>query len=533
MNVIPDSILTLCNNVPIDNTYKHTIYFGSKSSQQSYFAGKKKYSFTDYSYIREHQTIRVPLKADLLFDCNYMMYQNTSFGTKWFYAFITNVEYVNNECSEVTFEIDVMQTWLINTDYTIKPSFVEREHVSDDRIGFNLIEEGLETGEYIIYDTQESVGTTNGTDEIDMFGIGYIIAVSDNSPTGSTTQIGGLHNRVYSGLEYWFFDNNTADDMKNFIMNYITAGKSNAIIFIACIPKFCCTAEPGTKVGMLDEQGYFKVEINQPPSIDGYQPKNNKLFTYPYNLLFVTNNQGTGTPYRYELFGKIGTELSVKFMIGGIIGPNPVIMAYPLNYKIGEQQINQDKDIINPDYALSIQGYPLCSWTDDLYKAWLVQNGTYTAINIGASAISAIGGAISGNPLVTAGGVLGVINQIQQVYKASLQPDAAKGNVNSSSINIFMGYQQFYFQKMQIRQEYAKKIDDFFSYYGYKVNAFKVPNINTRPHWNYVKTIDICITGSVPANDMKKIQKIYDDGITIWKNGSEVGNYNLDNKIGG
>ena len=65
--------------------------------------------------------------------------------------------------------------------------------------------------------------------------------------------------------------------------------------------------------------------------------------------------------------------------------------------------------------------------------------------------------------------------------------------------------------------------------YGYKVNSLKGPNINTRPNWNYIKTIGCVATGSVPSDDRKKIKKIFDNGITFWKNGSYIGNYELDN----
>ena len=67
--------------------------------------------------------------------------------------------------------------------------------------------------------------------------------------------------------------------------------------------------------------------------------------------------------------------------------------------------------------------------------------------------------------------------------------------------------------------------------YGYKVNTIKVPEISSRPHWNYVKTVNSTLNGSAPADDMRKIQSIYDGGITFWKNGNEVGNYTLDNRI--
>ena len=77
--------------------------------------------------------------------------------------------------------------------------------------------------------------------------------------------------------------------------------------------------------------------------------------------------------------------------------------------------------------------------------------------------------------------------------------------------------------------------------FGYATNKVKTPNRNSRPHWNYVKTrgcvlhsgrvaADGTLTGGLPADDMAKINAIYDNGITFWKNGSEVGDYSLNNK---
>ena len=66
--------------------------------------------------------------------------------------------------------------------------------------------------------------------------------------------------------------------------------------------------------------------------------------------------------------------------------------------------------------------------------------------------------------------------------------------------------------------------------FGYATNRVKVPNRNSRPHWNYVKTIGCVVVGSVPADDMNSICSIYNNGITFWKKGTEVGNYSLDNR---
>ena len=115
MYIEPQTNVKLLRNVPLDNTYEHTIYFGDAGSQTSYFSGLTKYNLTNYTYQRVNSNqMRVAKKADDLYDCNYLMFQNTAFGSKWFYAFVTGVEYVNNETSTITYEIDVMQTWFFD-----------------------------------------------------------------------------------------------------------------------------------------------------------------------------------------------------------------------------------------------------------------------------------------------------------------------------------------------------------------------------------------------------------------------------------
>lgn len=42
------------------------------------------------------------------------MIQNENFGHKWWFAFITGVEYVNNVTCDIFFEIDVMQSFYFN-----------------------------------------------------------------------------------------------------------------------------------------------------------------------------------------------------------------------------------------------------------------------------------------------------------------------------------------------------------------------------------------------------------------------------------
>lgn len=161
MYVEPSTNIIILKDVPLDNSYEHTLYFVDVGSQVDYFTSKAKFSLTNQTYQRVNRGYaRVQKTADELYDCNYMMFQNSSFGNKWFYAFITSVEYVNNVTSEIQFEIDVMQTWFF--DYELEMTYVEREHSLEDKIGENLAPEPVDLGNIICTDiyTPDNVFTS-------------------------------------------------------------------------------------------------------------------------------------------------------------------------------------------------------------------------------------------------------------------------------------------------------------------------------------------------------------------------------------
>ena len=151
MYIEPNTNIRILKDVPLDTTYDHTIYFSSATAQTNYFAGLTKYNLNNQTYQRvKRGYARVQRKAEDLYDCNYMMFQNSAYGNKWFYAFITSVEYVNNVTSEITFEIDDIQSWFF--DFTLDQCFVEREHTITDNIGEHIEPESVEMGEYVFND---------------------------------------------------------------------------------------------------------------------------------------------------------------------------------------------------------------------------------------------------------------------------------------------------------------------------------------------------------------------------------------------
>lgn len=493
MYIAPNSHIYILRNVRIDNTYANTIHFNSSTEQASYFQGLAKYSLNAYSYVRKDNAVRVEIRTENLYDCNYIMFQNTAFGSKWFYAFITNVEYINNETSSITFEIDVMQTWYF--DYTVNASFVEREHSSTDNPGDNLVPDNLELGEYVADDF-------DGTGHMGQYTYVAAATFDENMDNAVGQEYGG----IYSGLVYNTFAD--ADDLNTFIEDATNAGKSDGIVSIFAMP-----SDFVTKSNSVTHYNITKTKSLT--DIGGYTPKNKKLFTYPYNFLYVTNLSGMATAFPYEDF----STNDCRFSLIGDMSCNPQVFLTPLNYKGVSANYNE---------KMSMDGFPQCAYTTDSFKAWLAQSGASAGLTLvgGGAAV-----ALATGPIGVIAGLGAIASVVGQIYEHSIQPPQARG-AQSNSAAVAARIKDFAFMHTHIKPEFARIIDEYWNMYGYPTHRVKVPNISNRPHWNYVKTINVSITGSVPADDMTKIKSIYDNGVTFWRYGNEVGNYSLDNSIG-
>lgn len=507
-NIAPNSTIIILKNVPLNNTYQHTIDFPNASTQINYFRNLRKFILDRQSYVRVNSgSIKIEKCADDVYDCNYIMFQNTAYGTKWFYAFITSVEYISNETCRIDFELDVMQSWYF--DFLYQECFVEREHVMNDAIGANILPEPVELGEIVYSEVSRFMDITPGA----VSGKSCIVASTPSDEKIAGKSYGG----IYSGVEYKAFDMDVEGAVQS-INDYINevAITDPDILFRNIVAVFMCYSN--IKQGTYLENVSFTKRYH----LDGYVPRNNKLLTYPYNFLYVTNNTGCSNNYKYELF----SDSSCEFQLRGLLSCDPEYSITPLNYK-GVAACTFEK--------MSLKGFPQCTFPVDSYKAWLAQKGTDLATNTLSSAISgAAMGTMLGGPIGAlagaAGGLLtGLTTSAVQGTVAEAKPTEIRG-AESPGLSFYEGSLNFYGVHASIRSEIARSIDDFFDMYGYRVDRVKVPNYNGRPHWNYVKTRNCTITGSVPAPDMQKICAITNNGITFWRNGSEVGNYSLSNK---
>ena len=148
-------------------------------------------------------------------------------------------------------------------------------------------------------------------------------------------------------------------------------------------------------------------------------------------------------------------------------------------------------------------------------------------------ALGIAGSAATGNIVGAASGTLSTATAIgqsvAQIYQASIQPPQAHGN--SGAGNALFSVNGYTINRIikHIREEYAKIIDTYFEQFGDKVNQLEVPQLRTRPQWNYIKTISCNIQGNINVTDIEEIKSYFNNGITFWHNPANVGNYSLNN----
>lgn len=577
MYIAPNSEIRILTGVPLDNTYEHTIAWpltaNIREVQAKWFKGKTKFVKDGIAWRAlnfEHQYyqrvgrgyIKLNTKPENLYDCNYLMFQNTAFGDKWFYAFILGVEYINNDCVQINYEIDVMQTWLRGPglDYQIEECYVEREHSLTDKLFEHLVPEEVELGgDYV----------NNSVSMHQIIPNKICILTSESKDAGGEWKpaANGFSCMVYGAIDIHIFgtDFTELDRCQKFMESYYGDNKQESIISMFMISSEMAAkitdhsqSVPGMdiyKVSALEEDVYvsgkpteFGITLGGENST--WKPKNKKLYSYPYYRILATNNAGKETEYKWELFD---AEHRGNFKCITTVAWKPCSMIVPVGYKgmsnprapiWSDGTTTLYTQVYNIIDGLTFDEYPVCAWSGDAFKAFWAQNlgpDVYAALSgmVTGAGTGAMMGAYFGPYGMAAGAVAGAITgaaggctQIgQDVYKSRRLANKSFGDIKSANILPGVNQMGFVFYKQSYRLEILKLIDDYFEKYGYAVRSAKVPNYRARTHWTFVKTIGCNINAKLNNEDSKKICSIFDKGFTYWNNPDEVGDYSLNNRV--
>lgn len=534
---IPSTNIQLFGNLNLSPNYENSLYFETTQAKDSYFDSiPKKAVFSSCSYQRENRNyIRVQSNIGAIYNAQYMRFQNPDFENKWWYAFITDVNYVNNVTTEIAYQLDYLMTWM--GDFKLNQCYVVRQHVRNDNIGANICDEGLPTGEYVVEKTYSTIKTGKN----DMYIV--IVYMPDS---GQGTYFGG----IYSGCALRVCSN--PNEANNFINDMIVNNKADSIVNI-----FMCPKEYFTSDSDVTQHVYA---FDKPyDDLNGYVPKNKKMFCYPYKFAEVDNMEGQTQRYLYEYFNTVPWDTSTgvwQLQVVGTVTANCELLLYPVNYKGGTGKTDFSTP---PMSSLGMSHFPLSSWGVDAYKAWVAQKNAYFPIEsrekIGNGVMAnAAGGFVSGGmsqinqggdfktamgvgALVgaTEGALSGLVNTANATYNNALynnntmpSADISKGE-QSTDVLSGSGQKTFAVYEKTLTRNYAIMIDNYFTMYGYAIKQVLTPSMNVREHFTYVQTIGCSVAGSLPAADAKIIESIFDNGCRFWKDYTKIGNYDLDN----
>lgn len=358
-----NTTIQLYKGMKLRPDYNDTFWFSDNTAQNAYFESfgtlnTTRFDFSNISYQRvKRGYLRLEYRNNLmdigeLYNVNYMRFKNESHLNKWYYAFVLDVEYINDHCVEIYYKIDVIQTWFFN--YTEQACFIEREIPMHDNYGENKVAENLDLGNYyeethLLDKTFEYciVITLANAKERDSHGnpmkddlTDGLDSLSAQVPDASALYYGRINmiGNTYSGLYYIILSTSINDYGVNnagLLQDVYTVinhqGKANAVLSVNLVPK--------TALNIKDADGniitnYFLKILNQGggegssvptrPQISektnftllkdvcdipnpvyhntryAYKPRNLKLNQYPFRYLCVSNRMGVQQEYYYE-----------------------------------------------------------------------------------------------------------------------------------------------------------------------------------------------------------------------------------------
>lgn len=507
----PETTIRFLSNTGIDDSNKPN--FTSNAAMTSWLIGKTKYTKTGLSYQRadEIQFTSVDLNYYDLLSCDAMMWQNAGTSDQWLVANITDLEWVNPNLTRVYFKVDAYCSFCGNITWTDSYCFVEREHVLNDWSGSNPNFDNMGVPESFDISPDSILSYTDVTFTPDTY-----IIISPYDENGEPNIKGDRSYGIYDGLNEII--TTSIEVVASYLNTLATADESklqNVVGIISVPSQFLNT-------------GFAETTEIAAPWTTLNTINNAKCFSSQFCNVSIESTLSSSVVYKPELM-EVGPTWQFSYM-GYRVGMSCGFRATPQNYS-GVRQVEI------PDLGMLVNAVPQGAFIGNAFAQYMSTNAISMAIRamsaIG-SAAGVVGGLATGGLSTAAMGLLGTAagqtggSLFQEWREARKNSAVIGGNANSSDTNLAVaaGGYGFYIRVYVPIQSKLNALDNFFDRYGYKVNRLKTPNINTRPCWNYVKTSEAHISGSIPYIYKQQLESLLNNGCTFWNVAArDIGDY--------
>lgn len=537
----PTTALRLLDT-PLESDYRNTLWFPNREAQTAFFLGKTIKTYENFQYIKKNNTIVVDGEVDLLYNCNYIMYQNNNFTNKWFYAFIDRIEWASNSSVRLYVSTDVIQTWFFDIKYY--DSYVDRCHSDTDVAGDNIVPEDFSVGNPGGY--QVAGSTDLAPDGIALFA---------TSTYAGESRTGSVNSGIYSGgqnLVDFHIDN---PGVGSILDSYVKNGTATAVIKLQQYPYKL-------------KNGPMVVSFSKyPSSISGYTPKNNKLLSSAFVTCFMSMyGQETDFNPVFITDSKVNIKVSADQTSG-------TISAFVENYSDGSiSTISMFASIPESGWSYNQykNDYNLHSGSNAMYvqrsvaqrTADYVSAGTNTAASVldtagsifrtgvslvGATGVPALGLSKALENIGSTARSFGEANQALTALNSfaggydSISQDLATisenynapatGGMSASNGYIATGKTVFSYGYKVLPRDIVERCDKFLTVYGYKQSEYRAINLHARASWTYIKTNGLNASGNFPDDDMNIIKRAFNNGIFFWVYTATYGNFGQNNAI--
>lgn len=519
----PTTILYFLANTGVDDYNKP--YFDNDGAMYGWMQGHTAHAKTGCSYQRgdERPYISVNINYYDLLDCDMVMWQNSDTDTKWLYANITGLEWVNPNLTRVYFKIDAFCSFCGSIDWNNSYSLVEREHVENDWNGSVPNWDNIGVAEPLSCDISRVTNFIDRTFECDNY-----IVVSPYDSSGQPRFNGGAYYGVYDGLQRTYFT--SASEVNSYLQGVADAdeAKLENIVGVYSIPSAFRQGQEGS------------VQLTAPWAATSLN--NAKCFCSQFCNITVEGMLGNPQSYAPELLEE-STSLTFNYMCryvgstgGVIVGPDRYANTmWPGNVDLGYviTDVPQGSFIGNA-FAQYMNVNGLNMMARALTTA-LAYAGTAAVVGatggaalpavVGSQALSMASGTMAGqNSAAALSGMAGITREYKMARKGSAM---IGGNSGGSTANLAAASDGYGFKIRAYMPPEAQiaAIDNFFDRYGYRVDRLKVPNRNNRPYWNFVKTSEGHIAGNMPSFYRIEIENMLNQGVTFWASGRTIGDY--------
>ena len=565
---------------PLDNS--HVRRFASLSTQTAYFDSLPKTTLENFVYTRVDNydfTFNVTGKIQGSQQWGYMRLKNLFDGNRWYYCFITKVEYVDDNTVKVYGSLDFYQTYVF--DMTILESLVERQHErlyqSNGLPVLNTVDEGLDYGlEYqTVYNKSLRVGS-----------LYYLVIVSTkkigNTESRETINFVGMPTPLYFYIIPYFYSSNYtyvditydgrtyrtprleeimeelkgSEEIVNSIVSlYVTTNCGLDIeqyltgdtLNIPTNDKFDCVGKvinnnPLYLISPYNVKTYQRTDINIPNKYNNVPNyKESKLKMSPYTMIVLSDMKGnmieikpefiSGSNINVRVQGSIGNESKVGYYVSNYLSPTEarekiLIDSTPNNIPIltdaTADYIQGNQNSINAQKSLADSN----RWVD-------IGSSVVNAIPLMMTPVTA--------PLGIAQATTGIAQAENRRYNDLKMLNAKKKDIdnlppNAQNMSGNTSYEwgnglqspQIYIKT--VTPEYEKKLTDFFHMYGYQINELRIPNTYTRTHFNYVKCQSLNVRSGMNREIILRFKSIFENGVTLWHT-NDIQNYNVSNEV--